>query len=1128
MKRVLFSTVVAVASCAASADAIPPRVGCTISLLPNGHHEYTSDSFFQKRPIVEEMRRYGLDVRLCDGGGGTNILASLRQFNSVWLMTEHESKPLVSSEEVAKALSDYVSAGGGLVIAHSGGRYPAAPCDGYWSEVYKTFGLELLHEETVDDTDIRKADEYYDVFYVNEMADHPISSGVSGLWLPFRRVRTWGVTSYRTSPEWTSIVTTTEKGKSCPKDVITNLLKKKAVGSYKHGPVPIVSARSYGKGRIVFMAIHKDCCGWMYGIDRWPNIIERSNWGGRTSDAVRLLENACAWSARPSLSIPGFCNPYVPVEPNRPAYYRQVDFGQRWNEKMSWKPLVPEIPEKDAVGVIGVHSAYSDGESSVAEYVAEAKKLGLDFVVFTDPLARIDADRLEKLRKDCQAASGETFYACPGVEYVDVIGFEWIVFCDKVSFPDETFACCGRRYLTFNGKKMLQRKHYGHENMFRGAVLNLKRCHENGADLGHMSWFNEVVPVAYDVDKVLYDNTPEFLELPRNLHKAVTISYTRVRRASDLRRAMRISTTHAKSLAAFRKLVRRGGAGAWWEACAANVWAHCGEGPSISSYDMRVVPGTDVVRLSFSASSPNGISEVRLEDADTRTLVRFDGKGEKTMFRSFALTWDRQSYPQLVVIDRRGSRAFSTARWMWYYHAGLHRCDDNFNMLSCNPKTVYYTNWDDGLFPLAKFLPEVDKHWHASEAFFWKSYEKAVSREATASVDGWKSPIPIKGSAYPSDAYGMYPSSKTRFPLVQPNVVAIIEQTQGDYVVGPTLTELNASFLEGTIQTRIGDNRYWKRHHRVYQFTDRYDAWWMAVWKQNAPDFRGGYAITEGEIEFTEDLELSGPVRLCEITAANPNGDVKVYANSADSFGPGSWCAVVSDPERWFSFVGLRGGDVSQRADISVDGTKKIASLYVGKAGSYHKGDRLRYRFAIGSFLDDPEDGAYLGRFAGMLDGSMLKRQVKRGRERAVDGLLELMAENHAAVVDLGPQQFLQRYPIRVKGLVDNGTAYFTDGNRVWKPMGFHRGLAYAEVPLEKAGTWWFGNLYVADDSNLRMTFIPAMTGHPKSELQVFNPTDGAINTMIHGTRSGENLKVSVPAGEFLSIDVADESRWRW
>ena len=118
------------------------------------------------------------------------------------------------------------------------------------------------------------------------------------MWLPYRHLDTWGVTSFRTSPEWASVVTTTEKGRSCQKDKISNDIKRDTPGFYKHGPVPIVSARQYGKGRIVFMAIHKDCCGWMYGIDRWPNLVERSNWGGRPSDVVRLLENACAWAAK--------------------------------------------------------------------------------------------------------------------------------------------------------------------------------------------------------------------------------------------------------------------------------------------------------------------------------------------------------------------------------------------------------------------------------------------------------------------------------------------------------------------------------------------------------------------------------------------------------------------------------------------------------------------------------------------------------------------------------------------------------------------------------------------------------------------------------------------------------------
>ncbi|MBQ2631517.1 MAG: hypothetical protein IJG13_17710, partial [Kiritimatiellae bacterium] len=259
--------------------AVAPKVGVTVALRSGyGPQQYISNAAFKSRPIVEEMEKCGVDLCWYEGWKKGDALKSLKQFNCVWLIIDHEDRCPYPAAETAAALKRYVEAGGGLVVSHSTGRYPEAPVDAYWREVYAAFGLGLLQEEIVDPATSRHEDKYYDMFFTDSFADHPVTKGVPGLWLPMRRtVPTWGVVATRPSEGWTAVVTAGPGGRSHPRDPITNAIQSDKSGTYAPGSrPPIVLVRSLGRGRIVFEAIHKDSCGWAYNIDRWPNLVERS------------------------------------------------------------------------------------------------------------------------------------------------------------------------------------------------------------------------------------------------------------------------------------------------------------------------------------------------------------------------------------------------------------------------------------------------------------------------------------------------------------------------------------------------------------------------------------------------------------------------------------------------------------------------------------------------------------------------------------------------------------------------------------------------------------------------------------------------------------------------------------
>jgi len=1123
MKRIVTCVLAVVGLSALAAE---PKIGCTIA-FSDYHGLYRSNAFFRERPVAVQMIKDGIDLCLYNGWGGEKekvrskseegrsvdvAVRSLKQFNAIWLITEHESECPFEATETIAALKGYVEDGGGLVVNFSPGRYPEAPVDAYWTEVMKTFGAELLHEEIFNPETEAKVDESRNLFYTSDLVPHPVTAGVPGLWLADRSGGTWGSAAVKYSPEWQVVVRGGRGSLSRPKNRRTNEIEKDKTGFYTHD-APIVAVRQFGKGRVVFIAAHKDSCGWMYGIDKWPNYPERSNYRGKSSDMLTLVENALKWASEPSLLIPNsnFLTSYVPVEPVIPPYAPQPDFGQRELEKPNYPAgLRPANWTLGARGLVGVRSSYSDGTSTVAEYVAAAKAAGLNFLVFCDPLERLTAEKLAALRADCAANSSDDFYCCPGVEYVDSSDLVWGLWHDKVEFPDpKPFLRDGRYYTMFDGKKILQRNQYGgHQNLYRGVLLNMKHVEDIGNDLINLAYFNAIAPKVFDVDRVAIDNNPYYLKTGHNLHRAATVSYTRVKSAADVAKAAKAAVTCGDSLKGIRAWANaKGGWGGQAEGEKCHLQAVYGAGVEIHGFDIQRAQGTDVERAALRVTCPAGVAEVAVHDGDRRVLARFDAQGRQDFQTTFDFLHDRQMVLIVTAKGKDGSEAVSNSKWLCYYHAGMFRCGDNSNLLSQNPSLVVFLNWDDALVPPYKAVFTPGRHGHVSEHVLWESVHTIPSRSPTSGCWGEHSSIRLKGVDYPSEKVGI-PSSHTVSSLNQPNVVSIFDQYLGDFIMDPTRTEKNATYSACSPVRKLGEGRYWRRHHRVYQFVDRHDGWWKAIYKQESPSYRGGYTVVEGEIDFTEPCELAAPIDLVRISAANPSKAVDVYERDADVFRAGSYAALHSSDDAWYGLFGLKGSD-----DLHVNRWKEgrgfRSVLQLGKTGQKFKaGDKLRYRFAVGSFVEKPYGGAYCAWFARMLDGTGFNHGTA-----PVNGIIELEAKEGKAELTAGSTWFIQNYPVRIRGLVDNGCAYMTDGGRIWRPIAFSGDEAYSAIPLEEQKAWTFQNLYVADDPALRFTWVPKLPGHDREAVEIFNSTTHDITSKVRNVRTGETFEVMVPAG---------------
>ncbi|MBI4025249.1 MAG: hypothetical protein HY360_09740 [Verrucomicrobia bacterium] len=1057
------------------------------------------------------------------------------------------------AEVAGKALARYVKEGGGLLLKPHPVRYPGSDDEKYWNLVFAPFGLEILHEGVFDKTrafegtTLGKAT----FWFTRNLQAHPVTKDVPCLYLPLHAANgpLPGLVAMKYSPDWKVIARGENEARSyrSGSDNTINLAEE---GACPNAP-PVVAARPFGEGRIVCYPICDIFTGANYGNPLWTSIVETQGdaAANRPSFSMKLLMNAYRWLGEPALAKPEF-GAYRP-EPYQPAQFPPT---VEWSQ-----PSLALTPEQIAAvvktrAVVGAHSAYSDGKGTVAQYVEAAKAAGAPVIVFTDPLEKLTAEKLTKLKADCaEASQAGDCYACPGLEFTDGIGNRWAFWGEKVVWPAPSFKSGTFTYMQWDGKKV---NHYGQYADACGlpgsALLDYRQLRKNGAHPENLWWFYRYFPLAYDHGKLIADNFREYLFGLRDIRWAAVASFTRITDPAEVAQAAKLCHTGFNNLSDAKAALNT--------RCANESGGQfVSQGPSILSWgsvnnqmetNWKYTRGAQRVRLYFAAQSDPGIAEVRVHDADRGPIRRFLGRGEQTLAREFELVHDQQRYLVLEVIDTAGKRAFSGLIRVFCYKSGLFRCGDNLNILG--PTAMCWHPDRNEFFNAAKDFRNGGDYslrgWDTASAGTGvpspvvSLWDMANLRE----TEGWYPDVSRLG-AVPGRRMDIGINSyDLQIATMRMNKLA--ERYDNDKRPTPALA---------TVPRDVGDLEFFDRTHTIYapmERVDMYITWNFRRDQEGRQNYRGAIIWHEGEFRFKKDCTLRGAVPIpliwerCPTDLAKNIGTTFLVtdADGATRVGmirdekkplrmqgrirPGGYAAWLTTP------VGYHGLLVPADMDLAYDAVLPSwsgLSAGIGKDGQTVKaGAALKYRFGVATFADEEAGNALLEHTtkAMNLGGGQAGYpvQMKVGEVRDAVFFFTAAAARNEALFTLGPQQLIMDLPIRVRGLENNGcAAVFTTARKWFRYIPVDaQGTAWFTEPIDAANEIWAGNVFTCDRKDVKLTLVvDGQSEGQKPFLELHNPTDQEIETTVRSPEhapvfGGLSGSAKIPAGDSIRLRI--------
>lgn len=1060
-----------------------------------------------------------------------------------------------------QALERYVSEGGGLVMLADIGEYWSDRTRPIFNYVFQGFGLEMLPEGICDlkrqyhDTSclaLRGGHSLFaDFFETTNIEKHVVTEGVERIFLPqFGNNMMWGTMALKYAPEWTIVARGMDSAASyaMPDKIGGGAIggekgvsfERAVPGAYNTAP-PVAAVRVFGKGRVFVYACNPMHITMNSASKIWPNVHEFAGdrVRGAKSQGWRLVENALRWTAEPAKSDPAFGSyseqPVPPV-----SYPAAVD----WDKK-KFLPL----PAKQAEGMFGMHTALSDGTGTVAEYVAEAKKAGLSFLVFNELFERMTPEKWERLRQECAAACDDAFYACPGLELTDGAGMRWIKWGKMTVFPP-------KEMLSDDGKAVRNWMAYmGVCGRTTSALISYRKM--NG-DPSNLFWFYGLPIKVYNNGDIIEDNMGQWLFALADLRRLAPIIYTGVHAPADVPKAAALGRTillsgdHKDTINAFlntryyESYTTEGPRILRWEAINDNM-----ENPPLYT------AGSQRIRLAFDVAAEAGVREVIAHDQNRGAIRRFLGHGAKTLAREFELTQDQQRALTIEVVDENGKRAVGPFIYLFCYKAGQNRCGDNLNLLGS-----------------AGMLTLPDRH----QVVNAKNFENRATGEYDIyGVDG-----------------GVSAQSELSSPWViftkdgrQPRLPDMMQQVPMRF----PFASYNVSIMECDV-THVTEFRnslhrqpriikyFWRTdealpyaefHHKTCILQSRFD--YFMAWDFQRPleanrDYNGGVILHEDTIRFKRDVELQGDgaVRMHFISAPYDASDHLWNQVCVADRDRGNLCLTIRPGEQVHRRGILRPGgylaamptEVGHHAFVvgsegefrySFSGTGSAGQVHLGfgrDGQKFRAGDTVRLRYLIATLPASlPQGNEALEKIARVFnaDGGTngYPFAVEVGFFKGAEFVFEARAMNGEAVFTCGPAESVCDMPVRVQGIEDNGCAAVyvlnsTPDTTHWRNekrfrfVGVHDNAALFQQAFEKAPRMWVGNIFVAENKNLKLTAV--IDGQAKGTLpfiEIHNPTDREISTRVfsppHTPEFGKiEAKVTIPAGDSKFFVIKDGS----
>ena len=329
-----------------------------------------------------------------------------------------------SPEKVDReTLRKFLEAGGGVFMAISGSdlvgdKYPA------WNALLAPYGAGTRREQVVDrEHDWQQPRWGRSYAWTTNFLPSPVTRELTALWYPDHPLNGQGMKLANArlllDEHWSPLVRTMPTGGAYT-------LLTTGAPDFTHPTQtepPLLAARAVGAGRLAvqsFPAFYNFSGGSTLMVD---NVVLDHGDGQRRSDGAMLLLNLFRWLAEPAQAA-GTLGGYRPETPlPQKAWPGPPVTWQQW----AWmRPRVPgmvETADQPAPsclhhfrGLLGAHTALSNGAGTVAEQCAAARDAGYDFIIFTEHLPEMTAEKYARLVAECRAAGTDKFLALPGLD----------------------------------------------------------------------------------------------------------------------------------------------------------------------------------------------------------------------------------------------------------------------------------------------------------------------------------------------------------------------------------------------------------------------------------------------------------------------------------------------------------------------------------------------------------------------------------------------------------------------------------------------------------------------------------------------------------------------------------------
>ncbi|HEY3398277.1 MAG TPA: hypothetical protein VGM19_11550 [Armatimonadota bacterium] len=1092
--------------------------------------------------------------------------ADLSQFHALLYELREEFQlgalddPRVQAQIAAEraTLEAYVKSGGGLVLLLTGVRYPQDPCEQYYNQVFAGMGIKLMHEGIWDPATAFKAPgtlayAAQDFFTTTNLKPHAVTQGVTRLAFPkFTHSQLTGAEAVAYDNNWQVLVSGEPTAKSFFVDPISNEMNDQQPATYTTAP-PLVAVRQFGLGRIFTYAIPPIYSTLNWNNPLWPQVAEKNGnvAANQPSQGHQLLVNALRWVCEPALQVPTLGGRQIPTTAPPIVWPAELQIPRPPGSPATGQPGTPAAPQR---GIIGVHTSYSDGKGTPADYAQAALAAGLKFVIFSEALESLTPEKWQALVKDCETirAQGQ-IYACPGYEYSDTSGLRWAMWGERVIYPLE-------KDWGPDGKSIFRDGDLeGQCNYPAKMLLNYDQLPGDPANLW---WFYRLPIFVYDGGQLVADNRAQYQFALQDARLLPVACFTRTRSPREVATAAGLCTLNFPAGVNLRDELNT-------RCCSYNSPSFVSQGgaagPQIEVFsvsnsqadsNLYKTAGTQRARVYFRVYSPVGLREVVVTDGTQGPARRYLLSGARDFSHEFAINHDRQHELSLEVTDNQGRRAVWSQIRLYSYKQGLYRCGDNLNMLGSTPVLCHpdrhelphfpvFENWNlltvQGFDTGAGVLTQPSGHLGT-----WELYTKAGSQGI------------FYGPKLPGDSGFRGLQMPTRMPM------SSMEVSLWDVKNERTVRWPLAEVVLGPFLPVDKDLPYATREVRDYLLRSRLD--YFTTWDHRRPHegaeaYQGDVLLHTGVIKFKQDATLSGtlPISLDKVwvKGGSAYGIADTFMFSNPDLSPR---VIKIGPDDRVEYSGdlPRGGFLTAGpTDIGVDvflpvsnnlrfntytsstGATKLDYTYflgTGRDGQQVKaGEEIRYAYltiALPSKVPaTPENLTKIAQSFGLQPGGYPTVKTDFGAPEATEVFYSAAAQNHEYQATFGPGPMILNRPFWIDGLENNGTAavYLLEGDPLLARFRFipvQDGAGLFQQNLDKGGKLWVGNMFLADNPQLKLTpVLNGLNADEKPFLEIHNPTDQEITATItsppHTPKfAGFTKKVTVPAGSDLRVPL--------